>query len=69
MVNVINSVVEKLNQGVNAIIYTMAVIGNADNSASLIFDHKSFNQHHLSRRFLNNPEIYYILNYYTRDSL
>ena len=35
----------KLNQGVSAIIYTIAVIGSAEISASLIFVHSSFNGH------------------------
>jgi hypothetical protein len=31
--------------------YTMAVIGSADNNASLIFDHSSFNLNHTSFSF------------------
>ena len=38
----ISSVAEKLNHGSNDTRYTMAVIGNADTNASLIFDQSSF---------------------------
>ena len=36
----------KENHGVSAITYTMAVIGNADINASLIFDQSSFKTYH-----------------------
>ena len=46
MLKVISSTPETLKNGVKASMYTINVTGNADTSASLIFDQSSFKNHH-----------------------